>query len=138
MPVHLPRRQALGHLLAATGALLAPTAFAAAPLAAGMPISVHRMKLGSFEVTTVLDGFIELPPTVLQGDADMLKRTLEAGGLGASTIRTAVNCFLVNTGSKLVMIDCGGARMLGPTAGRMPQALAQLGVQPEQVLVTQG
>ena len=133
MPVHLPRRQALGHLLAATGALLAPTAFAAAPLAAGMPISVHRMKLGSFEVTTVLDGFIELPPTVLQGDADMLKRTLEAGGLGASTIRTAVNCFLVNTGSKLVMIDCGGARMLGPTAGRMPQALAQLGVQPEQV-----
>jgi len=91
------------------------------------------MALGSFEVTTVLDGFIELPTAVLQGDAELIKRTMQAGGLAMAPIRTAVNCFLVNTGAKLVMIDCGGARMLGPTAGRMPQALAQLGIDAGQV-----
>jgi glyoxylase-like metal-dependent hydrolase (beta-lactamase superfamily II) len=98
-----------------------------------MQISTHRMKLGSFEVTTVMDGFIELPPAILQGDADTIKRAMEAGGLAAAPIRTAVNCFLVNTGSKLVMIDAGGAKMLGPTAGRMPAALAQMGIDPGQV-----
>jgi glyoxylase-like metal-dependent hydrolase (beta-lactamase superfamily II) len=127
------RRQFLGQLAATAGAASATPLFAAAPIAAGMQISTHRMKLGSFEVTTVLDGFIELPPTVLQGDADTIKRAMEAGGLAAAPIRTAVNCFLVNTGAKLVMIDAGGARMLGPTAGRMPAALAQLGIDPGQV-----
>ena len=99
---------------------LMPAAVAKAPMAGSQVISVHRMKLGSFEVTTVMDGFIELPPAILQGDADTIKRAMEAGGLAAAPIRTAVNCFLVNTGSKLVMIDAGGAKMLGPTAGRMP------------------
>ena len=127
------RRQFIGQLLAAGGAAAAGPVLAAAPLAGGMALSTHRMKLGAFEVTTVLDGFIELPPAVLQGDADTIRRAMEAGGLAAAPIRTAVNCFLVNTGARLVMIDAGGARMLGPTAGRMPAALAQLGIDPGQV-----
>ena len=110
-----------------------PGAFAAAPLASGTAVSAHRMKLGTFEVTTILDGFIDLPPTVLQGDAEVIKRSLEAAGQAFAPMRTAVNCFLVNTGAKLVMIDCGGAKMLGPNAGRMPQALVQLGIDPAQV-----
>jgi glyoxylase-like metal-dependent hydrolase (beta-lactamase superfamily II) len=127
------RRRLVGSLITTLGAGAAPSLFAAAPLASGMALSVHRMKLGAFEVTTVLDGYIELPPAVLQGDADVIKRAMDAGGLAAAPIRTAVNCFLVNTGARLVMIDCGGAKMLGPTAGRMPAALAQLGIAPEQV-----
>ena len=129
-----PRRQFLGQMLAASAALAVPPAFAAAPMSSGTAVSAHRMKLGAFEVTTILDGFIDLPPSVLQGDPELLKRALEAGGLApAAPMRTAVNCFLVNTGAKLVMVDCGGAKMLGPNAGRMPLALAQLGIDPGQV-----
>jgi glyoxylase-like metal-dependent hydrolase (beta-lactamase superfamily II) len=128
-----PRRLFLRSGLAAAAALVAGPAFAKAPMGAGTAVSAHRMKLGDFEVTTLLDGFIDLPPAVLLGDQDLVKRHLEAAGLWGSPIRTAVNSFLVNTGDKLVMIDCGGARMLGPTAGRMPQALAQLGIDPGQV-----
>jgi glyoxylase-like metal-dependent hydrolase (beta-lactamase superfamily II) len=111
----------------------APVALAKAPLSNGTAVSVHRMKLGSFEVTTLLDGFIDINPAVLMGDQDLIKRHLEAAGLWGSPIRTAVNTFMVNTGEKLVMIDCGGAKMLGPNAGRVPQALAQLGIEPGQV-----
>jgi glyoxylase-like metal-dependent hydrolase (beta-lactamase superfamily II) len=128
-----PRRLFLRSGLAAAAAPVAGPAFAKAPMGAGTAVSAHRMKLGDFEVTTLLDGFIDLPPAVLLGDQDLVKRHLEAAGLWGSPIRTAVNSFLVNTGAKLVMIDCGGARMLGPTAGRMPQALAQLGIDPGQV-----
>ena len=126
------------HFLSTATATLAtagftPYAFAKAPLAGAMGVSVHRMKLGSFEVTTLLDGYIDLNPAILLGDQALIKQHLEAAGLFGSPIRTAVNAFLVNTGEKLVMIDCGGAKMLGPTAGRMPQALAQAGIEPGQV-----
>ncbi|OYU74142.1 MAG: MBL fold metallo-hydrolase, partial [Burkholderiales bacterium PBB5] len=133
MPI-ASRRRFLQQAAAATSlAAAGPVALAAAPLGGGTAISTHRMKLGSFEVTTILDGFIDLPPAVLQGDADTIKRSLAAGGVPFAPMRTSVNCFLVNTGSKLVMIDCGGAKMLGPNAGRMPQALAQLGIAPGAV-----
>lgn len=128
-----PRRLFLRSGLAAAAALAAGPVLGKAPLGGGTAVSVHRMKLGDFEVTTLLDGFIDLPPAVLLGDQELVKRHLEAAGLWGSPIRTAVNSFLVNTGDKLVMIDCGGARMLGPTAGRMPQALQQLGIDPGQV-----
>jgi glyoxylase-like metal-dependent hydrolase (beta-lactamase superfamily II) len=128
-----PRRHFLRHSLAAACTLAAPPLFAKAPLGGGTAVSAHRMKLGAFEVTTLLDGYIDLPPAILLGDQELVKRHLEAAGLWGSPIRTAVNAFLVNTGDKLVMIDCGGAKMLGPTAGRMPQALAQIGVNPADV-----
>jgi glyoxylase-like metal-dependent hydrolase (beta-lactamase superfamily II) len=127
------RRHFLAHAAAAAGALSALPLFAKAPLAGGTAVSVHRMKLGSFEVTTLLDGFLDINPAVLIGDQDLIKRHLEAAGLFGSPIRTAVNTFLVNTGDKLVLIDCGGAKMLGPNAGRLPQALAQLGLEPGQI-----
>ena len=126
------RRHVLGQWLAASAAAIAPPLFAAAPLAGGGTVGVHRMRLGQFEVTTLLDGFIELPGTVLQGDAETIRRALD-NAKAAPPFRTAVNAFLVNTGSKLVLIDCGGAKMLGPTAGRLPQALAAAGISPEQV-----
>ena len=136
MPSKSPRpsrRQFVRQSALAGLALAAGTLQAKAPMGGGTALSVHRMKLGSFEVTTILDGFIDLPPAVLLGDQDLVKRHLEAVGLWGSPIRTAVNTFLVNTGEKLVMIDCGGAKMLGPNAGRMPAALAQLGVDPGSV-----
>ncbi len=128
-----PRRLFLRSGLAAAAALAAGPVLGKAPMGGGTAVSAHRMKLGTFEVTTLLDGFIDLPPAVLLGDQELVKRHLEAAGLWGSPIRTAVNSFLVNTGDKLVMIDCGGAKMLGPTAGRMPQALQQLGIDPAQV-----
>lgn len=117
----------------AAGLALALPGFAAAPLAGSQGISVHRMRLGEFEVATLLDGFIDIPPIVLQTDPEVVKQMLASAGLGSSAIRIPVNTFLVNTGAKLVLIDAGGAKMLGPTAGRLPQALAQAGIDPGQI-----
>lgn len=129
-----PRREFVRHAAATVcAAAFGPAAWAKAPMGGGTALSVHRMKLGEFEVTSILDGYIDLPPTVLLGDPQAIKGHLEAAGIWGSPIRTAVNTFLVNTGDKLVMVDCGGAKMLGPTAGRMPAALAQLGIEPAQV-----
>lgn len=110
-----------------------PHASAKAPLAGSQIISVHRMKLGQFEVTAMLDGFIDIPPAVLQADPALVKSLLNAGGWPDAPMRLPVNTFLVNTGEKLVLLDAGGAKMLGPTAGRLPQCLAAAGISPEQI-----
>lgn len=127
------RRRFLSTAVAATASFAALPALGRAPLAGSQIVSVHRMKLGEFEVTTLLDGFIEVPPAVLLGDQELIKQLLANAGVGLGAVRLPVNTFLVNTGAKLVLIDAGGARMLGPTAGRLPQALAQAGIEPGQI-----
>jgi glyoxylase-like metal-dependent hydrolase (beta-lactamase superfamily II) len=112
---------------------LLPDAFGKAPLVGSQVISVHRMKLGAFEVTSMLDGYIDIPPGVLQADPAMVKSMLHAGGWPEGPMRLPVNTFLVNTGEKLILLDAGGAKMLGPTAGRLSQCLAAAGIEPTQI-----
>ena len=99
---------------------LIPTAFGKAPMAGSQAISVHRMKLGNFEVTAMLDGYIDVPPTVLQADQELVKTLLTQGGWPAAPMRLPVNTFLVNTGDKLVLLDAGGAKLIGPGAADGP------------------
>ena len=50
-----------------------------------------------------------------------------------SPLDTSVNGYLVNTGSKLVLIDAGAAGLFGPTLGNLLTNLKAAGYQPEQV-----
>lgn len=124
-------------ILKATGAsLLAtqlPAAIAKAPMANSQMVSVHRMKLGAFEITTILDGFIDVDPKLLNAPPEQVRYLLEAAQLPFGPLRTPVNTFLVNTGEKLILLDTGGARLIGPNAGRLPQGLAAAGVDPAQI-----
>lgn len=128
-----PHRRRLLSAGALTALAAAAPALARAPLAGSQMPGVHRMKLGAFEVTTLLDGFINVPTTVLQGDPAAVNKLLADAGHPGGPMRFPVNTFLVNTGEKLVMIDAGGAKMLGPTAGRLGECLAAAGLQPGQV-----
>jgi glyoxylase-like metal-dependent hydrolase (beta-lactamase superfamily II) len=127
----ISRRKVIGAL----ALLAAPSLnWAAAPMIGGQHLGIHRMKLGNFEVTTLLDGYLDVPTAVLQGDAAHIREHLEASGQKMDApIRLPVNTFLINTGNKLVLIDAGGAKMLGPTAGRFSQCLVAAGHTLEQI-----
>ena len=134
--MQIQRRQLLKAASAAAGlATVSNTlpAFAKAPMAGAQAISVHRLKLGNFEVTSILDGFIELDPRLLNAPQEKVQSLMAAANLPYGPIRTPVNTFLVNTGDKLVLLDTGGAKFLGPTAGRLLQGLSAAGVEPAQI-----
>ena len=80
----LSRRDFFQRSAAAASVTILPAlglpAQAKAPMAGSQVISVHRMKLGGFEVTTMLDGYIDIPPAVLQADPALVKSLLTAGG----------------------------------------------------------
>lgn len=108
-------------------------AFAAAPLAGTNAPGFHRIMLGDFEVTALSDGTVDLPfDKLLQEPADVTRKAL-ARNFQAVPTETSVNAFLINTGSKLVLVDAGAGSLFGPTLGKLLANLKASGYQPEQV-----
>lgn len=123
-------------------------ALAAAVLATGLPLRAeaaapqvktqapgyYRMMLGDFEVTALNDGTVDLPMDKLLTGAKpgQVARALQHAYLGVP-LETSVNGYLINTGSKLVLVDTGAASLFGPTLGKLLGHLKAAGYQPEQV-----
>jgi glyoxylase-like metal-dependent hydrolase (beta-lactamase superfamily II) len=92
-----------------------------------------RMMLGSFEVTALSDGTVDLPVDKLLSQAPAkTQQTLAAAHL-AVPLETSVNAYLINTGSKLVMIDTGAASLFGPSLGKLLANLKASGYDASQI-----
>ena len=61
------------------------------------------------------------------------EKLLLAAAYLKAPVETSVNGYLVNTGSKLVLIDTGAAKLFGPTLGKLVANLKASGYQPEQI-----
>jgi glyoxylase-like metal-dependent hydrolase (beta-lactamase superfamily II) len=107
---------------------------AGAPLAKTQPPGFYRLMLGDFEVTALFDGAIDLQPTkLLTNTTPAQVTTLLARSFEKEPLPTSVNAYLVNTGSKLVLIDSGTGGLFGPALGSVVANLKAAGYQPEQV-----
>ena len=107
---------------------------AAAPMAKTSALGFHRMMVGDFEVTVLSDGTVALPMGKLLTNvsAAEVKKSFDRNFI-KDPVETSVNVFVVNTGSKLVMIDAGAGKLFGPTLGNVVASLKAAGYQPEQV-----
>jgi len=131
-----PWRAAVAAVLtAASGAVLVPAAAqAAAPQVKTQAPGYYRMMLGDFEVTALSDGTVELP-------MDKLLTNIKPGQLDKALahahlktpVESSVNAYLINTGSKLVLVDTGAGGLFGPTLGKLIANLKAAGYQPEQI-----
>lgn len=120
-------------LVALTSSFVAAPAEATAPMAKFQAPGFYRFTLGDFEVTVLNDGTVDLPvDKLLKQPAAKTEKTLARSFLKAP-LETSVNAFLINTGSKLVLIDTGAAKLFGPTLGKLVVNLKAAGYQPEQV-----
>lgn len=132
----LPR--ALRAMIASTTLVVfscaATLAHAAPPLVKGQAPGWYRMMLGDFEVTSLSDGTIDLNVKELltHTHPGQVDRALAYAYLKPQ-VETSVNGFLVNTGTKLVLVDAGAGALFGPTLGKLVVQLKASGYQPEQV-----
>lgn len=95
----------------------------------------YRMSLGQFEVTALYDGSVKIGTSLYKGiSAKDAKALLDKMYLNSdSGVQTAVNAYLINTGSRLVLVDSGAAKCFGPTLGSIKDNLQASGYKPEQV-----
>ncbi|TQI79890.1 glyoxylase-like metal-dependent hydrolase (beta-lactamase superfamily II) [Serratia fonticola] len=131
-------RQTLFTLALASAGMMLTLPASAAPAPVQQQTQVpgyYRMMLGNLEVTALYDGYINLETKLFHGisEPDMQKLLNRMFIDSKSGMQTAVNAFLVNTGSHLVLVDAGTAQCFGPTMGAIKSNLRAAGYQPEQV-----
>ncbi len=124
-------------MIAALASLAFGSAHAAAPMAKTNAPGFFRTMLGDFEVTVLNDGTVDLPVDKIllpsgKPNAKVVDKALAKSFL-KSPLETSVNAYLINTGTKLVLIDTGAGGLFGPTLGRLAANLKASGYQPEQV-----
>jgi glyoxylase-like metal-dependent hydrolase (beta-lactamase superfamily II) len=124
-------------LATTAAAALAPLpGFAAAPMLGTQAPGFFRFKVGDFEITALHDGSTtfeiddkRIPNVPL---ADVLKH-MESQHMPTKPAINQFNTMVVNTGSKLVLIDSGFANNGAPTTGKMAANLAAAGIDPKTI-----
>jgi len=129
----LTRRALLGGTAVAGAALSfgsTEQAQAAAPIAGKQNAGFYRYKVGDFEVTVVTDGVnrLKLPDTfVTNVKIDEVRNALAAAHMDREIFNNTYTPIVVNTGSKLVLIDTGmGEAGFAQSKGAVGQFLSNL------------
>ena len=122
-------------LAALVGSLvLATAAQAGAPQVKTQAPGFYRMMLGDIEITALNDGTLDLQPKqLLTNTTQQEVGKLLDKGFQKDVVQTSVDGYLINTGSKLVLVDTGAGKLFGPTLGSLVANLKASGYQPEQV-----
>ena len=114
----LTRRSILAGAAAVSATVVSPPAVYSTALGAALPAgkqvpSYYRYKVGSFEVTAVTDGvrIFPLDNFVRNATKDAVATALAAAYLGTDKVTLPYTPIVINTGSKLVVVDTGA----GPT-----------------------
>ncbi|MGL5001657.1 MAG: MBL fold metallo-hydrolase, partial [Casimicrobium sp.] len=94
----------------------------------------YRMQLGAFEVTALYDGYIDLDTKLHKNTQPGEVRRLVARMFQTMpAVQTAVNAYVVHTGSNLILVDAGAAKLFGPSLGFVLDNLRAAGYTPEQI-----
>lgn len=135
----LSRRSALlatGAVAIAPGLMAGRSVLAAAPMQEPMRPSVYRFRLGEFEITTLLDGAVQLdgPHPIFGADqtTEAVAAHAEENFLSSDRMEISFTPTLVNTGEQLVLFDSGNGPK-GFAEGRLVDVLVTAGYTPEQV-----
>lgn len=113
------------------------SAFAAAPMLGVSRPSIYRFKLGSFEVTNILDGYVQAngphPTFGNNQTAEVVQAYAKSQGISPTRIENPYVATLVNTGKELVLFDAGNDKTRMKTAGHLSELLVTAGYSPGQV-----
>jgi glyoxylase-like metal-dependent hydrolase (beta-lactamase superfamily II) len=117
-------------------AAIAAGAKAAPPAADKQAPAVYRYKIGSYELTALYDGIWYRPITdkfIRNAPFAEVEHALDAAFMPHDKLATPFTALVVNTGSKLVLIDTGTGGQISPSAGELRDNLVAAGIDPNAV-----
>lgn len=124
----------LGALLS-TASLTATPAQTTIPGASTQAPAVYRFTIGDVRVTALSDGTVPIDlHSLLRGTSQADADALLARSFTANPAEVSINTFLLEFEGRKVLIDTGAGGLFGPgNGGRLPEALALVGVSPDQI-----
>ena len=115
-------------------------AIAAAPQSGQQAPGFYRYKVGSIEITVLNDGVSRMPITdgfVENASKDEVNAALDAAFLERDFYAGPYNPIVINTGTKLALVDTGtgdeGFKSSKGINGRLPLSLAAAGIDPASI-----
>jgi len=137
MMIELSRRALLAGSAAALAGSLAPlSSRAAAPPIGKQAPAFYRYKVGDFEVASINDGARTFPMPdgfVKNVPKEQALAAAEAAYMPKGQVTVPFNPQIVNTGSKLVLIDAGYGPGIAPSVGLLPAGMAAAGIDPKAI-----
>ncbi|MGK8198215.1 MBL fold metallo-hydrolase [Burkholderia cepacia] len=114
--------------------ILASAACAAGPGGADQAPGFYRQQLGSLRIVALSDGTHPFPvDTVFRGiSKDDIRRDLDRAFL-EPPVQGSINAFLVDTGTKRILVDSGAGVLYGDCCGKLLTNLRAAGYSPEQI-----
>lgn len=93
-----------------------------------------QIRIGRFTVTALADGYADMPYSFFPGRTpEQVEQAARAQFVARpGGVRFLFNQYLIEDGERRILIDAGPAGSLGQT-GMLPQALASLGLRPDQI-----
>ena len=135
--IEITRRSLLAGTMLATAATGLPKPAAAnAPAAGKQAAGFYRYRVGAFEMTALYDGVWNRPideRIVRNVSFEEVRKALADSFLPTDKLPLPFTPLLVNTGSKLVLLDTGTGGQITPTAGTMTANLAAAGIDPKSI-----
>jgi glyoxylase-like metal-dependent hydrolase (beta-lactamase superfamily II) len=133
----LTRRSLLaGAGVAAISAPLIDATRAATPPASKQAPGFYRYKVGDYELTQIADGArtFAMPDTFVRNVAkEQALGAAEAAYMPKGMVTVPYNPVVINTGSKLILIDTGFPPGTGPTIGLLQTNMAAAGIDPKAI-----
>jgi len=137
----LTRRSLLTTAAAVSAAAIMPAAAssaarAATPAGGRQAPGFYRYKVGDFELTQIADGARTFPMPdgfVRNIPKEQALAAAEAAYMPKGQVTVPFNPVIVNTGSKVVLIDTGYGPGIGPTVGLLPTNMAAAGIDPRAI-----
>ncbi len=108
---------------------------AAAPASGRQLPSVYRYKVGDLEITAINDGFAQRPLENFVRNAELsdVRKSLDDAFLPNDRLTIPFTTLVVNTGSKLVLLDTGNGDSGAPTSGTWMSNFRAAGFDPASV-----
>jgi glyoxylase-like metal-dependent hydrolase (beta-lactamase superfamily II) len=121
--IRLDRRKFLG----VASALIAAGVIPKSALALAGP---HNFKHGTFDLTVVSDGTLQLPLSIVSPDAkpEELKALMGTAVQAGDTFAPEVNVVIAKSGTNVIMFDTGAGGGMGKTAGLLMESVKAAGL----------
>ena len=97
--------------------------------------SVYRFGVGETRVTALSDGTAAIDlHALLRGTTTAEIDTALSRGFLHNPVEASINAYLIEIGSRRILVDTGAGELFGPgNGGRLPEALAAIGVRAEDI-----
>lgn len=105
-----------------------------APMAKTQVPGFYRLMLGQLEITALYDGSISMDTGLLHHTSQQeIQGLLARAYIYGPAAPGSVNVYLVNTGSRLALVDAGAGTLFGPGLGKVIENLKASGYDPGQI-----